>query len=1261
MSNFTTALTPQDSQPTWTKRPFDVDGALTNHFGSLGRTEPIVSSGDFFSGGRLSSAVGRTPDGIRSIVFVDDSIDLFAASLRGIQAGTKLVRLSAQRDGLADVTYELARHKNLDSVHFFVHGAAGRMKLGATELSFANLERYKSNVRSWSKSFGRDADLLIYGCNVGKGAIGSEFVSRLSDFSGTDVAASTDFTGNKRQGGNWILESLVGNIETQSLTPAFGFKRLLPIVIRAAGTEGDETMDLRIDGVTVKTWANVGGDADAGVFQSFTFQNSEPLTLDRIRVAFTNDESIPNVFDRNLRVDWIQVDGITTQTEAPTVFSTGTFKPADGAQPGFRESEFLHIDGYFQYGGNPGIVQGVTGVTPLGPTWQSIPVPTSLIAPVVILGSPTNNDDQPGVASLGRNISGDWRVRFREWNYQDGIHGQEAVEWMALLPGRYQSMDGSIWEIGRFTTTGTQAWKDISFSGFFASTPKIFITQQTSANAAPSLARVRNVTRTGFQSALFNDELTAPRTINQEIIGYVAIYSPAATGSVELGSSILNYRYDTAMVNSSLSALPGGYRYRLQEEQSRDSETTHVTESVRMLQLGNLTSGTGGFAQSQSFNESDPFEIRSYRELSSIGGSYNKQSITGSFGRINLTATLDPIVIAGPPRNGQSDPGVVAVRNVSKTGFDIRFKEWNYLDGVHPAESVDWFALQPGRYVTSDGSIWETGTLTVKGNAKWSTRAFSGSFSAAPNLFLTSQNADGTQPAYVRARNVTANGFEAALFEEQATLNTSHGTEIVGYLAIQGAAGSGVVSIGGNALPYLLESKDVDHNLTPFSNNVRIKLEEEQSADAEVLHSRERVNAARLGTLVLAQSVTYTGGDPFALRIEKGLPAVQLPPGFVIEKIGEQDILANAVALELAPDGRQFVAEGNGKIWVFRDGVRQAIPFIDLSGEVQFDLAVEDSLTGFVLDPNFATNRHFYLMYPVTVNGVEFGRIVRYTQSATNPDQADLSSRVVLMGSTAANGLEKGTFHNTGDMEFGTDGSLLISWGDTSSNSETDPRLFLAQDLGRLAGKILRINPANGLGYSSNPFFNGDLNSNRSRVWAYGLRNGFRFEVNNFNGQTDPNLGRPGTLYIGEVGRYLYDELNICRGGENFGWPYFEGPQPYQPGGNGLNVVDPIVAFAHPETRSIIGGAFYGGTAWPTEYRNRFFVADFVEGWIRTYLPNSTHTGVTEGLFATGIKGMTDMEYDPISQSIYLVGMGADFIFFDDQGLEGLYRLRYVG
>ena len=135
------------------------------------------------------------------------------------------------------------------------------------------------------------------------------------------------------------------------------------VTIRAAGDTGTENMDLRIDGTTVGSWTNVSTTS-----LNYTIQTNGTVTSDRVQVAFTNDFYDPaNGIDSNLIVDFISIDGVIYQTEHPSVFSTGTWLPADGITPGFRQSEILHTNGNFQFAGvNAGVISLSTSVIEVG-------------------------------------------------------------------------------------------------------------------------------------------------------------------------------------------------------------------------------------------------------------------------------------------------------------------------------------------------------------------------------------------------------------------------------------------------------------------------------------------------------------------------------------------------------------------------------------------------------------------------------------------------------------------------------------------------------------------------------------------------------------------------------------------------------------------------------------------------------------------------------------------------------------------------------
>ncbi len=196
------------------------------------------------------------------------------------------------------------------------------------------------------------------------------------------------------------------------------------------------------------------------------------------------------------------------------------------------------------------------------------------------------------------------------------------------------------------------------------------------------------------------------------------------------------------------------------------------------------------------------------------------------------------------------------------------------------------------------------------------------------------------------------------------------------------------------------------------------------------------------------------------------------------------------------------------------------------------------ALAAIAVDPGFAQNRRLYFLFTVDPdsNGVDldnyddaFGRLVRYEVSASDPNLVEESSRAVLIGATWGEGFPSGSgTHTIGALEWGSDGSLLVSAGDGAhfeqvdvggldpgmftpgrTNPIEDIGAFRAQDLRSLDGKVLRIDSSTGAGFASNPHFDGELFSNRSRVWCYGLRNPFRIARRPGTGSADPALGDP--------------------------------------------------------------------------------------------------------------------------------------------------------
>jgi len=230
----------------------------------------------------------------------------------------------------------------------------------------------------------------------------------------------------------------------------------------------------------------------------------------------------------------------------------------------------------------------------------------------------------------------------------------------------------------------------------------------------------------------------------------------------------------------------------------------------------------------------------------------------------------DPVVITGVPTHRGSDPGAARLRNVGGSGAEMRFQEWDYLsrehgDDHHRRERIPYLAINAGHHALADGVIWEAGTFVLSGTGSWQSVDFDEAFPGRPRLFLTVQTANGAQLVVPRARKVTAEAFEAALFEEQA-LNDGHLGETVGYLAVHAPRDAGFVAAEGRERPFWAAKRELDHRWAK-AMDAELMLQEEESADAETAHRlAETIDVLQIGGGLFAQDVSSNGADPISIR-----------------------------------------------------------------------------------------------------------------------------------------------------------------------------------------------------------------------------------------------------------------------------------------------------------------------------------------------------------------------------------------------------------
>ena len=150
-----------------------------------------------------------------SIIFVDSRVANYQDLINCLPPGSEVYVLDSMSDGLEQMASYLHGRTGLDAIHIISHGSVGALYLGSTVLSSDNLAFYQIQLTTIGQALTYAGDILLYGCDVGQGDVGVEFITALAEVTGADVAASDDVTGVAVAGGNWILEQKIGRVETE--------------------------------------------------------------------------------------------------------------------------------------------------------------------------------------------------------------------------------------------------------------------------------------------------------------------------------------------------------------------------------------------------------------------------------------------------------------------------------------------------------------------------------------------------------------------------------------------------------------------------------------------------------------------------------------------------------------------------------------------------------------------------------------------------------------------------------------------------------------------------------------------------------------------------------------------------------------------------------------------------------------------------------------------------------------------------------------
>ena len=308
----------------------------------------------------------------KQIIFVDSSVQDYQSLIKDINSAQILI-LDENLSAIEQITKALADESDIKSIHILSHGSPGSLNIGSETLDNQKIALFSNEIQQWSQALTKNADILLYGCDVAAGETGLQFIQNLHQLTGANIAASNNKTGNQALGGDWELEVKTGTIQATPINaPAYSH------ILGATANPDNKGVPVNSPNITIDALANDTGSARLSV-QSITTPAHGTATINDWIYAggnFTSVNGIPRWAiarlnsDGSLDTTFNSLPGLNGAVNAIAIDSSGKllvggdFSTVNGtSRPGLAR---LNNDGSLDTTFNPGkVMNGIVNAIAL--------------------------------------------------------------------------------------------------------------------------------------------------------------------------------------------------------------------------------------------------------------------------------------------------------------------------------------------------------------------------------------------------------------------------------------------------------------------------------------------------------------------------------------------------------------------------------------------------------------------------------------------------------------------------------------------------------------------------------------------------------------------------------------------------------------------------------------------------------------------------------------------------------------------------------